>query len=201
MIDLLLANQPERAKDLHYARRDEVALQGAFDVWKGDQYHPEFIKINPNSKIPAIIDHDGPGGKPYTLFEFGRDPNVSGREGRQIPADRHGEEIPCAAVAVRPDLRASVRCSASSPTSRCSRRRAAIMPTRWRAIRPRSSGSTKFWKSGSPIRRRSLPGDEYTIADIATYPWTRNHDIQGVKWEDNPNSWRAGSSRSTIGRR
>ena len=32
-----------------------------------------------------------------------------------------------------------------------------------------------------------LAGDEYTIADIATFPWTRNHDIQGVKWEDNPN--------------
>ena len=34
-----------------------------------------------------------------------------------------------------------------------------------------------------------LGGDEYTIADIATYPWTRNHDVQGVKWEDNP-IWR-----------
>jgi GST-like protein len=32
-----------------------------------------------------------------------------------------------------------------------------------------------------------LGGDEYTIADIATFPWTRNHDIQGVKWEDNRN--------------
>ena len=32
-----------------------------------------------------------------------------------------------------------------------------------------------------------LGGDEYTIADIATFPWTRNHATQGVKWEDNPN--------------
>jgi len=32
-----------------------------------------------------------------------------------------------------------------------------------------------------------LGGEEYSIADIATYPWTRNHDAQGVKWEDNPN--------------
>jgi GST-like protein len=32
-----------------------------------------------------------------------------------------------------------------------------------------------------------LGGDEYTIADIATFPWTRNHDMQGVKWEDHPN--------------
>jgi GST-like protein len=32
-----------------------------------------------------------------------------------------------------------------------------------------------------------LGGDEYSIADIATFPWARNHDMQGVKWEDNPN--------------
>jgi GST-like protein len=41
------------------------------DISKDDQFTPEFIKINPNSKIPAIIDQDGPGGEPYTLFESG----------------------------------------------------------------------------------------------------------------------------------
>ena len=41
------------------------------DVWKGEQHSPDFIKINPNAKIPAIVDHDGPGGKPYTVFESG----------------------------------------------------------------------------------------------------------------------------------
>ena len=32
-----------------------------------------------------------------------------------------------------------------------------------------------------------LGGEEYSIADIATFPWTRNHDAQGVKWDDHPN--------------
>lgn len=41
------------------------------DISKDDQFTPEYIKINPNSKIPAIIDQDGPGGEPYTLFESG----------------------------------------------------------------------------------------------------------------------------------
>src|SRR6187431_2900773 len=41
------------------------------DVWKGDQYKPEFAKINPNQKVPVIVDHDGPGGKPYTVIESG----------------------------------------------------------------------------------------------------------------------------------
>ena len=41
------------------------------DVWKGDQFSPEFTKINPNQKIPAIVDHDGPGGQPITIIESG----------------------------------------------------------------------------------------------------------------------------------
>src|SRR2546427_7221833 len=38
---------------------------------KGDQFKPEYLAINPNNKIPAIIDRDGPGNRPYTLFESG----------------------------------------------------------------------------------------------------------------------------------
>ena len=38
-----------------------------------------------------------------------------------------------------------------------------------------------------PSKAPYLGRDEYTIAAIATFPWTRNHDMQGVKWEDNPN--------------
>ena len=41
------------------------------DLSKREQYAPEYVAINPNSKIPAIIDSDGPGGQPITLFESG----------------------------------------------------------------------------------------------------------------------------------
>jgi GSH-dependent disulfide-bond oxidoreductase len=41
------------------------------NIMKGDQFKPEFIKINPNSKIPAIVDLDGPGGQPLSIMESG----------------------------------------------------------------------------------------------------------------------------------
>src|SRR6266852_7614989 len=41
------------------------------DISKGDQFTPEFIAINPNSKIPAIVDPQGPGGKKLAVFESG----------------------------------------------------------------------------------------------------------------------------------
>ena len=43
----------------------------AVNTRAGDQFKPEFLKINPNNKIPAIIDHNGPGDKPFTLYESG----------------------------------------------------------------------------------------------------------------------------------
>jgi GST-like protein len=53
---------------------EECALEyrlHPIDISKDDQFTPEFVAINPNSKIPAIIDQDGPGGKPYTVIESG----------------------------------------------------------------------------------------------------------------------------------
>src|SRR6185437_15950204 len=53
---------------------EEVGLAYAvhpIDISKGDQFTPAFLAINPNSKIPAIVDRDGPGGRPITVFESG----------------------------------------------------------------------------------------------------------------------------------
>src|SRR6202171_6085974 len=41
------------------------------DINKGERFRPEFLAINPNNKIPAIVDSDGPGGQPLTVFETG----------------------------------------------------------------------------------------------------------------------------------
>ena len=41
------------------------------NIGKGEQFKPEFLKISPNNRIPAIIDSDGPGGQPISIFESG----------------------------------------------------------------------------------------------------------------------------------
>ncbi len=43
----------------------------AVNIGAGDQFKPEFLKISPNNKIPAIVDQDGPDGQPISLFESG----------------------------------------------------------------------------------------------------------------------------------
>src|ERR1700732_1221251 len=56
---------------------EEIALPyevHLVDFNKDDQKTPEFLSLNPNGKIPAIIDPNAPGGKPLVLFEYGRVP-------------------------------------------------------------------------------------------------------------------------------
>ncbi|MGN6749379.1 MAG: glutathione S-transferase N-terminal domain-containing protein [Xanthobacteraceae bacterium] len=72
MIDLYALTSPNVQKIYIMLEETKLPYKEHFvDVWKGEQYNPDFIKINPNSKIPTIVDHEGPGGKPYTVFESG----------------------------------------------------------------------------------------------------------------------------------
>jgi GSH-dependent disulfide-bond oxidoreductase len=72
MIDLYAMGSPNVVKI--YVALEEMGLPYTVhpvDVFGEDQFKPEFLKLNPNAKVPVIADHDGPGGKPYTLFESG----------------------------------------------------------------------------------------------------------------------------------
>src|SRR6516225_8505977 len=72
MIDLYALTSPNVQKIYIMLEETKLPYKEHFvDVWKREQYNPNFIKINPNSKITAIVDHEGPGGKPYTVFESG----------------------------------------------------------------------------------------------------------------------------------
>ena len=72
MIDLYTAETPNGWKAS--IMLEEVGLPynvHRIDIGKDDQFKPEYVALNPYSKIPAIIDTDGPGGEPLKLFESG----------------------------------------------------------------------------------------------------------------------------------
>jgi len=63
----------------------------AVDISKGDQFKPQFLAISPNNRMPAIVDHDGPGGKPISIFESGAILQSLGRKtGKVYRKDERG---------------------------------------------------------------------------------------------------------------
>ena len=62
------------------------------DIGKGDQFKPEFLAISPNNKIPAIVDPEGPHGKPISIFESGAILKYLGiKFGQFYPADPYDQ--------------------------------------------------------------------------------------------------------------
>ena len=63
----------------------------AVDISKGDQFKPQFLAISPNNRMPAIVDHDGPNGRPISIFESGAILQYLGRKtGKFYPRDERG---------------------------------------------------------------------------------------------------------------
>jgi GST-like protein len=61
------------------------------NISNGEQFNPDFLKISPNNRMPAIIDPDGPGGRPISIFESGAILQYLGRKtGKFYPADERG---------------------------------------------------------------------------------------------------------------
>src|SRR6202044_115291 len=61
------------------------------DVFTGKQFDDAFLKLNPNAKVPVIVDPDGPGGKPYTVFESGAILlYLAEKSGKLLPKDPAG---------------------------------------------------------------------------------------------------------------
>jgi GSH-dependent disulfide-bond oxidoreductase len=184
MIDLYALTSPNVQKVFLALEELELPYNTKFiDVWKGEQFTPDFIKINPNSKIPAIVDHDGPGGKPYTVFESGAILlYLAEKTGKLLSKDprKRFDAIQWLMVqltGVGPTFGQWTHFTLFAPKDN------EYSMTRYRTEMKRLYELLERRLGEAPY----LGGDEYSIADVATFPWMRNHDAQGVKWADNPN--------------
>jgi GST-like protein len=154
------------------------------DVWKGENFKPEFRKINPNGRIPAIVDHDGPDGKPYTVFESGAILMYLGdKTGRFFPADVRARYdtlqwlmIQLTGVGPIFGQYTHYKRFAGSGANEYSVNRFQTEVRRLYDVLDERLGRTAY-----------LGGEAYSIADIATFPWIRNHEFQNVKLGDLPN--------------
>lgn len=186
MIDFYALTSPNVQKIYIMLEETKLPYKEHFvDVWKGEQYNPDFIKINPNSKIPAIVDSDGPGGKPITVFESGAILiYLADKTGHFMPKDaaKRYEALQWLffqTSGIGPMFGQFTHFKMFAPKDKDN----SYSMARYQTEVKRLYEVLEKRLATSPY----LAGDAYSIADIATFPWTRNHDIQGVKWEDNPN--------------
>jgi GST-like protein len=154
---------------------EEVGLPYAvhrIDIGKGDQFKPEYVALNPYSKIPAIIDPDGPDGEPLKLFESGAILlYLAEKTGKLLPAAPRRRYITVQWLmfqmgAVGPffgqvhHFVRSAKVEVPYAIERYIKEKDRIY-----AVLDRRLGEAPY-----------LAGDEYTIADVATYPWVARHE-------------------------
>ena len=139
---------------------------------KNDQMSPEFLSLNPNNKIPAIIDPNGPGGKPLPLFETGAI--------LWYLADKTGQLVPKDPAARYETLQwLMFQMGGIGPFFGQVGFFVKFAGKDYEDKRPRDRYVSEAKRLLAVLEKRLegrawIMGDEYTIADIATFPWVRN---------------------------
>jgi len=151
------------------------------NIGQGDQLKPEYLAINPNSKIPAIIDTDGPGGKPLKLFESGAILlYLAEKTGRFLPQDQAKRYEVIQWLMFQMGGVGPMFGQANYFYRMQEKVPAAIERFYKEAVR-------LYVVLEGELAQREFLAAEYSIADIATYPWVGRHDGHNVKLEEFPN--------------
>ena len=152
------------------------------DIGKGEQFAQEFLAISPNNKIPAIVDPDGPDGKPISLFESGAILlYLAGKTGKFLPADTRGryevlQWLMFQMGGVGPMLGQAHHFRIYAPE------KIPYAVDRYTNEAKRLYGVMDKRLANS----RYIGGTEYSIADIAIFPWLRSWKNQGIDWAEFP---------------
>jgi len=150
------------------------------DIGAGDQFKPEFLKISPNNKMPAMIDSDGPDGKPISLFESGAMLiYLASKSGKFLPEDLRErwstlQWLMFQMGGVGPMLGQAHHFLVYAPEKiPYAMQRYAKEANRLYGVMDRRLSESQF-----------IACDEYTIADMAIMPWLRSYERQGVNMDE-----------------
>jgi GST-like protein len=154
------------------------------DIGRGEQFRPEFLAIAPNNRMPAIVDHEpADGGEPVTVFESGAILLfLAEKTGRFIAADLRGR------VEVLQWL--FWQMGGLGPMAGQNHHFSQYAPEKIPYAIDRYINETNRLYGVLDRRladRAFVAGQDYSIADMASYPWTVSHERQGQNLADFPN--------------
>jgi len=159
----------------------------AIDIGKGDQFEPQFLRISPNNKIPALVDSDGPGGKSISVFESGailiylaeKTGKLLARDG--APRYATLEWLMFQMGGIGPMLGQAHHFRMYAPE-----------PIQYAIDRYTNESKRLYGVLDRRLRQHEYLAGDYSIADVATMPWLRFPERQGVDIEEYPNvkRWR-----------
>jgi len=157
------------------------------DIGKGDQFKPEFLAFSPNNRIPAIIDRDGEGGEAVGVFESGAI--------LIYLAEKTGKLLPAGGTARKTVIEWLMwQMGGFGPMLGQAHHFNFYAPEKIDYAMKRYSNEANrlYGVLDRRLEGREYVADDYSIADIAIFPWTRTPERQGVDLKDYPNvaRWR-----------
>ena len=156
------------------------------NIRTGDQFKPEFLAISPNNRIPAIVDREGPNGKPISLFESGAILiYLAGKTGKLLPSDLHERYAALCWLMWQMG-------GVGPMFGQANHFRAYSVEKITYAIERYTNEANRLTNVLDKRlgEARYLAGDEYSIADIAVFPWMRNADRRGINLAEFPHARR-----------
>jgi len=168
----------------------------AINIGEGDQFKPDFLKISPNNKMPAIVDQDGPDGKPISVFETGAILIYLGRKTCQFLPDEAAE--PDAYFDVIQWLMFQMggigpMLGQAHHFNDYARSRMPVEAIQYGIDRYVNEANRLYGVLDHRLDGLEwIAADRYTIADMAIFPWVRDPKRQGVEIDEYPNAkrWR-----------
>ena len=159
------------------------------DIGKGAQFEPEFLKISPNNKIPVLVDPDGPDGGPITVFETGAMLIYLGHKtGRFIPPSGSAARFEAVQWLMFQMGGIGPMCGQQNHFNNYAPNLTDESQLAYSQARYNNEVARLYNVMDSRLGETAyLGGAEYGIADIATFPWVRNHERRRVDIDAIPN--------------